>query len=229
MIFNSQGDATLRQYINGQTITPGEEEIILPGGSYLLGDVIIAAVEEVKPYAAELQYIQSSGTQYIDTGFKPNQNTRIVCDFQNMDTSALVWLFGVQPSWAVSMFDIAIYANGTVHTGYGANSATINCNVGTARQIVDKNKNVTTVGGVTNTLGAQTFQAEITAVLFAYRHKDGIGNNAKARIYSCQIYDNGTLVRDFIPVLDNNGVACLYDKVEGKLYYNQGSGAFSYT
>ena len=27
-----------------------------------------------------LEYIQSTGTQYIDTGFKPNNNTRVVMD-----------------------------------------------------------------------------------------------------------------------------------------------------
>ena len=30
----------------------------------------------------QYEYIESSGTQYIDTGFKPNQNTRTVIDFQ---------------------------------------------------------------------------------------------------------------------------------------------------
>ena len=35
MIFNSQGDAKLRQYINGQTITPGDTAITLPKGAQL--------------------------------------------------------------------------------------------------------------------------------------------------------------------------------------------------
>ena len=36
----------------------------------------------------ELEYIQSSGTQYIDTGFKPNQDTRVVGDMQFMDNTS---------------------------------------------------------------------------------------------------------------------------------------------
>ena len=47
------------------------------------------------------------------------------------------------------------------------------------------------------------------------------------KIYYCQIYDNGTLVRDFWPCYDPDGVACLYDKVEKKYYYNAGTGAFT--
>ena len=42
-------------------------------------------------------------------------------------------------------------------------------------------------------------------------------------IYYFKIYDNDVLVRDFIPVLDSNKKPALYDKVEGKFYYNQGT------
>ena len=38
----------------------------------------------------------------------------------------------------------------------------------------------------------------------------------------------GTLILDVIPVLDKNGVACFWDRVEDKLYYNQGTGSFTY-
>ena len=46
------------------------------------------------------------------------------------------------------------------------------------------------------------------------------------RMYNFKIYDNDTLVRDFIPVLDDNGIPCMYDKVEDKFYYNMGTGQF---
>ena len=41
-----------------------------------------------------------------------------------------------------------------------------------------------------------------------------------------KIYDEDTLLRDYVPVLDENNIACLYDTVEGKFYYNQGTGVF---
>lgn len=50
------------------------------------------------------------------------------------------------------------------------------------------------------------------------------------RIYYCKIYEGDTLVRDFIPVLSlensHENEPCLYDQVENKFYYNQGSGTF---
>jgi len=45
-------------------------------------------------------------------------------------------------------------------------------------------------------------------------------------LFYCKIWDNDTLVRDFIPVVDSGGVACLYDKIDKKIYLNIGTGAF---
>ena len=44
------------------------------------------------------------------------------------------------------------------------------------------------------------------------------------RIYSCQLYDNGTLVRDFVPCVNPYGEVGLYDKVTGGFFGNGGSG-----
>ena len=43
---------------------------------------------------------------------------------------------------------------------------------------------------------------------------------APIRIYSCKIWENGALVRDFWPVLVNGRSAGLYDAVQQKRYYN---------
>ena len=34
----------------------------------------------------KLEYLQSSGTQYIDTGVYPNQDTRVVCDVELLES-----------------------------------------------------------------------------------------------------------------------------------------------
>ena len=46
------------------------------------------------------------------------------------------------------------------------------------------------------------------------------------KLYAYKHYTNGVLDRDYIPVIDKNGAACLYDKVSGQMFYNQGSGDF---
>ena len=42
------------------------------------------------------------------------------------------------------------------------------------------------------------------------------------------IKKNENIVRDYIPVIDSSKRPCLFDKVDKKCYYNQGSGEFLY-
>jgi hypothetical protein len=48
----------------------------------------------------------------------------------------------------------------------------------------------------------------------------------QGRYRGCQIYDDGVLVRDFIPCQDPNGVAGMYDTLNNKFYANAGTGDF---
>jgi hypothetical protein len=47
----------------------------------------------------------------------------------------------------------------------------------------------------------------------------------KGRIYQFT-YSDGENHIDLIPVIDKDGVACMYDKVSGEFFYNQGTGDF---
>ena len=51
-------------------------------------------------------------------------------------------------------------------------------------------------------------------------------NSLKIKLYSAKMYINNTLVRDMIPVLDPDGVPCMYDKVSDQFFYNAGTGSF---
>ena len=48
------------------------------------------------------------------------------------------------------------------------------------------------------------------------------------KLYHAKIILNETLIRDFIPILNNDGIPCLLDTIEGKFYYNSGYGNFKY-
>lgn len=45
------------------------------------------------------------------------------------------------------------------------------------------------------------------------------------RIYSCQLYENGTLVRDYVPCVSPSGKVGLYDKVTKRFFGNSGTGS----
>ncbi|MDY6152100.1 MAG: hypothetical protein SPI06_01690 [Terrisporobacter sp.] len=50
---------------------------------------------------------------------------------------------------------------------------------------------------------------------------------ANARWYKVKIYDNGILVRDFIPIKTTTNIYGLWDKVNKVFYKNAGTGTFT--
>lgn len=52
-------------------------------------------------------------------------------------------------------------------------------------------------------------------------NSDNTTCNFSGRIYYFKIKKDGILVRDFVPVLDPDGVVCFYDKVTKEFFYNR--------
>lgn len=177
----------------------------------------------------ELEYIQSSGSQRIDTGFIPNSESRIVMDCYRINNSSADHFFGVRTgSQSKNGFSFYIYNSGW-RSGYGNQGEGPN-GPSSGHYLIDKNKNVATIndGEVVITSNEQTFTCEGTAYLFAMNNTGMNPGYGTLRLYNCQIYDDGVLVRDFIPVkrLSDN-VVCLYDRVANMFYTNSGSGSFT--
>ena len=176
-----------------------------------------------------VNYIQSSGTQYIDTGYKPNQDTRIVMDAQyTTENSTTVFYFGARTAYQNAAFALRLSGSNTKWMSEYAAASQYHTATSTQRLTIDFNKNTVKIGSVTGTHSASTFQCAYNLILFGLNSGGETMDYANGlRMYSCQIYDNDTLVRDFWPCYDPYGVACLYDNVEKKYYYNAGSGAFT--
>lgn len=64
-----------------------------------------------------------------------------------------------------------------------------------------------------------------TLYLFALGHSSkGVSCKTKARVYSMRIYQNGTLVRNYVPVIADNGGPYLFDKVTQSFHQGATSG-----
>lgn len=176
----------------------------------------------------ELSYIQSSGTQYIDTGFKPNQDTSVVMDFAVTSVSTTSWLFCGRTAANNSAFGLYAYSSsGKFYAVYGTKQYTFSTAANLARQQCDFDKNTVDVAGETYVFEEQSFESSATLYLLARNTGGTIAGQASAKLYTCQIYDNGTLVRDFVPCVDPDGNIGLYDTVNKKFYGNMGTGYFS--
>lgn len=175
-----------------------------------------------------LEYIESTGTQYIDTGFKPNQNTRVVCKTVCEVSSTANWVFGARTSNASNQFTFLGASAGTYASGFATAAVNFPASLNTTNPIVvDKNKTVTNINGgneVTNT--AATFTAPVNLALFAV-NTNGTISYGKVKLYYVQVYDNGTLIRNMIPAKNSSGTLGLYDTVNGAFYTNAGTGTFT--
>lgn len=179
----------------------------------------------------KLDYIQSSGTQYINTGFTPKGNSRVVMDFENMlipaDAAAL---FGARTDTEKNVFGMW-FDTTAVQPHYGNvtyNTKPIAVASYNVRQIYDLNKGVATVGGTSVTFNQLTFNSGCNLTLLAINTNGAVDERrASGKLYSAKIYDNGTLVRDFIPCKNASGTIGLWDNVNSVFYANAGTGTFS--
>lgn len=185
------------------------------------------AAERVK-YAG---WIESSGTQWINTGVNPNQDTRVVVDMDITERSAQQSLFGARVSSGSTWFVLYTYPGVSGYEDGYASQVKTPAATNSGRVLIDKNKNVTKINGTAvSQFTYSAFSTPWPIYLFTLNNKgtDFTANcPTYAKLYSCQIYSNDVLVRDFWPCYDPDGVACLYDKVEEKYYYNQGTGEFA--
>ena len=187
-----------------------------------------------------LQYLQDTGTQYIDTNYIPSNTTGLFVDAQQITQSSspavgcrndanntriyppyLLKNTGNQCGygWGSYVY-IGYIGNGKRHEGY------INFyNNRIARLLVDNE-----VLKTSSTLPTLTFTFNLPLHLFGYN--DGsTGKHVfwKGRIYSAKITEGNELVRHFVPAFDTEEQRpCMYDLIEGIPYYNAGSGEFLY-
>lgn len=167
-----------------------------------------------------LAYIESSGTQCIDTGFKPTQNTSIVL---KVGTGTGHFFTGTADT--SSRFGIYALTTGGIDMAFGGSGYIGSALTGVTYPATIEFKNGSLkANGVEYTFNTQSaFNSTNNLYLFS-EGDDSIG---AGRLYSYQIYDNGTLARDFVPVMSPEGEVGLFDLVERKFYGNAGTGVFT--
>lgn len=202
-----------------------------------------------RPYAADLEFIGTYGKNtpagvFFDSGVKAKDGTKMVAELMVFSDSGNKEFCGAQNGSDV----FRLYGvNGTIQRlGYCGSGASIN---GTSYPI-DKTSRfeITTTltagsqsiscrkstnnGSTWSSYGSRTdTQAgpvdwNLNLYILAINHDGTAENEAAMKLYTLALYSNGDYtapVRDFIPVQDESGVACLYDKVTGGLFYNQGA------
>lgn len=142
--------------------------------------------------------------------------------------SETTFVFGVQNTANTSRYCLGVSSSGTMRNDYGTQYTSVDVvNLGT-RYTADKNQNVFTYSGSTQTWTqtAETFSNTIHMYLFARNYGTSFGY-LKGKIYNLKIYNNTALVRNFVPAKRNSdGSLGLFDTVFKEFYTNAGTGTF---
>ncbi len=186
-----------------------------------------------------LNYIESTGTQYIDTGVYVGAKTSVVSDFQFTITNQQARIFGVTGSGIGEMEFVVYISSGNVFSWACGDSSynwtnisadtkrhTFELNAKTKKFLIDDGKTCEydTSNVVRNT-------GSVTLTLFTQKEHTGLINEGAfaqgARMYGTKIYEDDVLVRDFVPVRRVlTGEVGLLDNVSGRFFGNSGTGNF---
>lgn len=180
----------------------------------------------------EVEYLESSGTQYINTGIIAKSSINVNGLFQIKSTS-IERTFGARTSaykyenyinsqnnyFINRFFYVNEYADIRLHAPAYANYTDVLLSI---KNGVCK-FNTETI--LTNTT---TFDTNLNLYLFA-SNNDGIAQyfGNEIRLKHFKMFDGNTIVRNFVPCYRKaDNVAGLYDLVNGVFYTNAGTGTF---
>lgn len=182
-----------------------------------------------------LDYIESTGTQWIDTGVKGTTTTvntlKIVADaqFTEFVSTSTGYIIGVYNNQnRVGIFERATSQNWEFSCGDVVLSS-VSKDLNRHIFINDTLSNKWSVDDASGNLSSNSYIGDgRNLTLFAYNNgPQPVGNFGKLKLYSCKLYDNDTLVRNFIPCYRySDGIEGLYDTVNKQFYTNQGTGRF---
>lgn len=175
----------------------------------------------------QVEYIQSTGIQYINTEFNPSSETRVDMTCEPTTTGTWKGIFGARKSASVDEFGVDIPSATEIRSMYGTESKNLTVSTVLQKFSIVKNKNVCTVNGTAITHTKQNFTTSFPIRLFDKNSGGSAWGQISMKLYFCQIYDNGTPVRNFIPCKNPSGVVGLYDLVDGKFYTNAVAGNFT--
>lgn len=160
------------------------------------------------------EYIQFSGEQRFDTGYVPTQDTKIDITF-TCESSEAQYMYGVRNSANTASVTAYLSSSGAWRFGNTYRNYTLSKNT-KHTAIVDstgidmdgtKNNYVATV---------KSFTANATLTFGATRGTSGgLGSpQFVGKIYALKIYDDGELIREYLPCVNPQGVYGFWENVQ---------------
>lgn len=236
----STGETTGTMPNNGAlSYTPSDNSQTIPAG-YTSGGTV-APLDTSSDYIAcntiansilgpfllntELDYIESTGAQYINTNYAGNSVYQFEFGYMPLSNSGYEsYLSGKLDDFTIGRYQqnsmSYVRINDWVENG-------VSTNIGTRNDVSLRNGVVTFNDTVlTSSISTSQTVSSVADNIIIFNNSD-LSRYSKVRFYYLKLYNQaGTLLRDFVPVKDINDVVCLFDKVSQTNFYNSGTGAF---
>jgi len=175
-------------------------------------NLVVNSSADVTAYE-EIQYLESTGTQYIDTGLTVSKTNTYDYILDGIFTNT-AW--GGANGWMQFQSSLALNERNTIKVSYNGTSYTETIYV---NGVLNETKSWDSYGS--NNVKIGIFK------LGAVNNTWWTGDPQIGKIYSLKIYSSGSIVRDFVPVYrKSDSVLGLYDRVNGVFYTNAGTGTF---
>ena len=176
------------------------------------------------------EYLESTGTQYIDLGYPLGYNNKVAVDVYSTKQTANNIVFGNETTSSKGY--VLRIDTGSSLCRFGNSVTSSTAKYRDKRQLCT----IDYFGVYMNdefykwSSPPSDFITDGNVFLFACRNASGAATyNYKGKFYSCQIYENDVLIHDYIPCFNTeNRRPCMYDTITGIELYNQGTGEFNY-
>ena len=186
----------------------------------------------------QLEYIESTGAQYIDTG---------ISGFNTGDWEIYAkWMTTVSTQPASYGFIFGVYKDES-HNSYrlifnqtnsgkyfisansraGGGSIAVSASTNAIHNVVVKNGSFVLDGQNYQAPNAGTaLPADSKLGIFRCDENGSYASKGVARLYSMSVKKDGVLIGDFVPAKNASGVVGMYDTVSGNFFTNAGTGEF---
>lgn len=178
----------------------------------------------------QLQYIQSSGTQFINTGIIPNANTTLLADFQIMASGSDNGIIGVAgPNCCIAHTASTLY--GAYKKGGGASAE-----IDISEHYNNRMTAYLTNGQFSSDYGGDSFDpvtdwsTTASVYLFALNENGTVYGRSSIRMYFASIYvetESDWVNTEFYPCKNPSGVIGMLEANSGKFYANSGANNFT--
>ena len=206
-------------------------------GWHEIGDRIKVYTNEPRLPSAyqEVEYIRSVGTgkYFVDTLQLTNDSSvEVDCVVENA-SSGYGGLWCCRNSSYGQTNTTFIQSNDDIRDDYGSNDTTHYDGAYQNRHVFKRVKNKFYVDGtLVKTNGTPTFNSGTNVTTFLCGNSgsatSGISHWAEGKFYSIKVWEDGELVRNFVPCYRiSDSVVGLYELVNGVFYTNAGTGTFA--